>query len=739
LLLSLSFLAAMMCPVRKHRLNNRCAAVLISALALHVVATSAGAAGQRDIATKESFYATVHADQPVNRINPTQALGAGIDGHEKGECARMFTDKNIAEMLSAGLGPLSYRLRTELAGEVWHWNPRGTWSDPVHQCGYWTSDDSLGEPINISYGYRLPRRGNTIDQANDDGYSQIADGDRDSFWKSNPYLDSHFTGEYEDAHPQWVVIDLGASKRVNAIRIRWGAPYASRCRVEYWPGDDPMHLHSDDDDDWQPFASGNADNAHGGDQLIRLAERPRSVRFVRVVMTRSSQTSLQTSNDIRDRLGFAIREIELGMIDKHNRFHDYVRHAPDRHRQTVIYVSSTDPWHRAEDIDFSVEQPGLDFILRSALTNGLPMLVPVGVFYDTPENAAAEINYLLRRNYDLEEIELGEEPDGQWVLPEDYAALYTGVARRLAALNPRLKLGGPSLQNFEDQLLTWADASGNRSWMNRFLKYVRGAGARFDFFSFEFYPFDNICADAARQLLETPSRLGSMLASLHADGVPSDIPWLMTEYGYSVFAGRHEVDIEGALFNADIVGAFLTLGGLQAYQYGYEPNYLQDELKCSWGNLMMLQLNPKNDQLNLLSTYYAAQLITKEWMQPTNETHEIFPVTLKRKKPASSSVVSVYAVRRPDKEWALLAINKHPKRVARIAVQFDSADPPRQASFAGDVDVIQFSRDQYLWHDDGPNGHPIRSHPPARFTQKASSFYNLPPYSLTVLRGKLPD
>jgi hypothetical protein len=727
----------MMSPVRKHRLNNRCAAVLISAVALRVIATSAAAAGERDVATKESFYATVHSDQPVNRINPVQALGAGIDGHEKGECARMFTDKNIAEMLSAGLRPLTYRLRTELAGEVWHWNPQGTWSDSAHKCGYWTSDDSLGEPINLSYGYRLPRRGNTIDQANDDGYSRIADGDRDSFWKSNPYLDSHFTGESEDAHSQWVVVDLGASKPVNAIRIRWGAPYASRCRVEYWPGDDPMHLHSDDEDDWQPFASGNADNAHGGDQLIRLAERPRSIRFVRVVMTRSSQTSLQSSNDIRDRLGFAIREIELGTIDKHNRFHDHVRHAPDRHRQTVIYVSSTDQWHRTEDIDLSIEQPGLDFILRSALTNGLPMLVPVGVLYDTPENAAAEINYLLRRNYDLEGIELGEEPDGQWVLPEDYAALYTGVARRLDALNPRLKLGGPSLQNFEEQLLTWADASGNRSWMNRFLKYVRDAGARFGFFSFEFYPFDNICADAAPQLLEIPSRLRSMLASLRADGVPSDIPWLMAEYGYSVFAGRHEVDIEGALFNADTVGTFLTLGGSQAYQYGYEPNYLQDELKCSWGNLMMLQLNPKNDQLNLLSTYYAAQLITKEWMQPTNETHEIFPVTLKQKKPTSSSAVSVYAVRRPDKEWSLLAINKHPKRDARVTVQFNS-DPRRQVSFAGDIDVIQFSRDQYLWRDDGPNGHPIRSRPPARFTQKASSFYTLPPYSLTVLRGKLP-
>jgi hypothetical protein len=651
----------------------------------------------------------------------------------------MFTEKNIAEMRSAGFGPLTYRLRTELADEVWHWNPRGTWSDPVHQCGYWISDDSLAEPINLSYGYRLPRRGNTIDQANDDGYSRITDSNQDSFWKSNPYLDSHFTGESNNAHPQWVVIDLGAPKPVNSVRIHWGAPYALQYRVEYWSGNDPMHLHADRKDGWRLFQNGAANHGSGGDEWIRLCAKALPVRFVRVLMSSSSQTSAQFSGDIRDRLGFAIREIELGSIDAQGLFHDHVRHAPDRYEQTITYSSSTDPWHRAEDIDYKVEQPGLDFILRSMLTNGLPVLVPVGVLYDTPENATAEIHYLLRRNYDLEGIELGEEPDGQWASPEDYAALYIGLARRLAALNPKLKLGGPSLQNFDGQLLTWPDAAGNRSWMNRFLTYIHAAGCSFDFFSFEFYPFDNICADAAPQLLKTPRRLDEMMTSLRTDGVPTTIPWLMTEYGYSVFAGRHEIDIEGALFQADTVGTFLTLGGSKPYLYGYEPNYLQDELKCSWGNLMMLQLNPDKDQLNRLSSYYAAQLITKEWMQPTNEMHDAFPINIKPSRIVLSSVVSVYAVHRPDNEWSLLAINKDPKRTARLNVEFNFAAEQRRTSFAGDVEVILFSRDQYLWHDDGPNGYPIRSLPPARHTQKASSFYELPPYSLTVLRGKLQD
>src|SRR4029077_17597113 len=233
----------------------------------------------------------------------------------------------------------------------------------------------------------------------------------------------------------------------------------------------------------------------------------------------------------------------------------------------------------------------------------------------------------------------------------------------------------------------------------------------------------------------------------------ADIPWLMTEYGYSVFAGRPEVDIEGALFNADTVGAFLSLGGAKPYLYGYEPNYLQNELKCCWGNLMMLQLSPKSDQRNRLSAYYAAQLLTKEWMQPVSKQHEMFSVTIKETEngvhglPAVASAeagatrptVTAYAVRRPDKQWALLAINKDPKRAAQLKVEFNLPGAKQPPSFVGQVEIIQFSRQQYAWRADGPKGHPIRSLPPAQFTREASASYDLPPYSLTILRGKVEN
>ncbi len=712
--------------------------IAIGFFQLFATAMLIGSGEPKDLQSSFVVSAVVAAEHPVNRCLPAETLGAGVDGHERGECAQMLSNKSIAEMLSAGLGPLTYRLRTELAGEVWHWNPHGSWSDGAHHCGYWTSDDVAASPIEVSYGYRLPRRGNTIDQANDDNYSRIDDGDKNSFWKSNPYLDSSFTGESEQAHPQWVVIDLGAAKPVDSVRIHWGAPYARQYEIEYWTGNDPMHLHIDRPDEWRAFSQGTISHGVGGDECVRLGDRPISVQFVRIVMNGSSRTAIGTSQDVRDRLGFAIREIDVGTVDGEGHFHDEVRHASDRHKQSVVYVSSTDPWHRATDMDERIEQPGLDFVLKSKLTNRMPVLVPVGVLYDTPDNAAAEIKYLLRRGYALEGVELGEEPDGQWVSPEDYAALYAEVAHRLRPLDARLKLGGPSLQNFQSHLLTWRDASGNRSWMNRFLAYIHAQGCPFQFFSFEYYPFDDVCADAAAQLLQVPTRLAEMMSDLHEDGVPSQIPWFMTEYGYSVFAGRPEVDMEGALFNADAVGSFLTLGGSRAYLYGYEPNYLLDELKCSWGNLMMLQLNGKSDRPNRLASYYGAQLVAEEWMQPARELHEIYRVDVEGSDAALPQAVSVYALRRPDSHWAILAINKDPVRSAQLHLRFKLSGAQPSVSLAGKVDAFQFCRRQYVWCDDGENGHPIRSEPPAHSLRPASASYELPPYSLTVLRGKLP-
>jgi hypothetical protein len=128
-------------------------------------------------------------------------------------------------------------------------------------------------------------------------------------------------------------------------------------------------------------------------------------------------------------------------------------------------------------------------------------------------------------------------------------------------------------------------------------------------------------------------------------------------------------------------------------------------------------------------------------MQPTNEAHEIFSVDIKQTKNGAhgSPTVTAYAVKRPDKQWALFAINKDPKRAVELNVQFKISGAQQLVNFVGKVETIQFSRAQYAWQANGPNGHPARSLPPAHFTREASSSYELPPYSLSVLRGRLSD
>ena len=681
---------------------------------------------------------------PVNRFAPSHAFGAAIDGHEKGEVDQMLSPKNVKEMLTAGLRPLSYRLRTELAVEAWHWNPKGTWSEPGRRQGYWTSsgNDTTRESISLSYGYRLPRRGSTTDQANDDGYSRLDDGDLNTFWKSNPYLDQHFTKEENSKLPQWVLIDLGTEKAINAIQLNWAEPFARVYEVEYG------HFAGVDDISqslpsvWQTFPLGKVAAGNGGRITLRLSREPVRTRFVRLLMKESSGTSIRRSVDVRDHLGYAIREIGLGTLNAKGRFHDEMRHAPRNVDQTPIYVSSTDPWHRAVDKDELIEQAGFDRVFQSGLTNGLPMLIPVPVLYDTPENAAAEVGYLKVRGYPVERVELGEEPDGQFVSPEDYAALYIQFAKAIHAVDSKLKLGGPSFQDIEPGEKIGLTQTGKPGWLNRFLAYLKERGRldEYTFFSFEWYPFDDVCQPTAPQLTQATQLLKDSLAQMQDAGLTRTIPWIITEYGYSAFGGRAEMDIEGALLNADSVGTFLMLGGEQTFLYGYEPNDIIQEVDCSSGNNMLFLLGADGNISYRMPTYYGARLLTQEWAQPGDGLHELYLATVDEPAMQAKTLVTAYAVLRPDRLWAVMLLNKDPSNAHAIRVRFHNDASGSESEFEGSIDLYQYSRKQYELSADKQKPYPIKDRPPKHRTLQGSAalVVQLPAYSITIIRGRGP-
>src|SRR5262249_52169340 len=169
------------------------------------------------------------------------------------------------------------------------------------------------------------------------------------------------------------------------------------------------------------------------------------------------------------------------------------------------------------------------------------------------------------RGYPIERVELGEEPDGQFVAPEDYGALYLQFATAINKVDAKLKLGGPSFQEIlpDDR----AERLGNSAFLNRFLAYLQSRGREEDysFFSFEWYPFDDVCDPVAPQLAKAGWMLRASLKEMMNRGLSRSIPWIISEYGYSAFASRAEIGMEGALLNAEIVGEFLALGGDQAF------------------------------------------------------------------------------------------------------------------------------------------------------------------------------
>src|SRR5437660_8720808 len=101
--------------------------ILVLALIVQLFQPAYGARKRNALRRTGTVTVSVTPNHPANIFSPQRALGAGIDGHEKGENAIMHTPEKVAAMLSAGFRPLTYRLRTELGIDAWHWNPRVTW------------------------------------------------------------------------------------------------------------------------------------------------------------------------------------------------------------------------------------------------------------------------------------------------------------------------------------------------------------------------------------------------------------------------------------------------------------------------------------------------------------------------------------------------------------------------------------------------------------------------------------
>jgi hypothetical protein len=680
-------------------------------------------------------------------FSPRRAFGMTVDRIPIGTTDVFFRPDQIKRILEAGWGPASYRQNTELFVQAWHWNPKGTWSDPAGK-GYFVGDaNPTSEMVRHSYGYQLPHRGVTRNSGSEfDGYSRLDDGDLNTYWKSNPYLTKPFTGEEDSAHPQWVVVRLGEQQIVTAIRIAWGAPYARKYRVQYWLGngdamDDPLQ------GEWRDYEQGIITEGRGGVVTLALSSKPLATRFVRILMTESSNTcDSHGSMDRRNCLGYAIRELYLG-TEENGRFHDIVKHAPGQD-QTFTFCSSVDPWHEPSDLYVKADrmeagdQVGLDLFYTSGITSGLPAMIPIAMLYGTPEDAAAQISYLKKRGYPISYIEMGEEADGQYMGPEDYAALYLQFATALHKVDPNLKLGGPVFQGVSEDIKFWPNDSGKNSWFGRFLDYLRGHGRLADlaFMSYEHYPYyDGTCQAPWSNLFKEPEILTHTLEVWREDGLPSNVPMIDSETNAP--GADAAVNVFGALWVGETFPAFLTAGGEASYYHHALP-YSTPHPDCwnSWGTYHMFTTNHDWTIRGKTSQFFAADMLTHEWCEPKDADHKLFRANSDIEDSAGHKLVTAYAALRPDGQWALMIINKDYDHPHTVNIIFRDADNARISGFVGPVDRITFGKEQYLWHPALRDGYADPAGPEARSTlTPGTQEFVLPAASMTVLRGHVGE
>jgi hypothetical protein len=234
-----------------------------------------------------------------------------------------------------------------------------------------------------------------------------------------------------------------------------------------------------------------------------------------------------------------------------------------------------------------------------------------------------------------------------------------------------------------------------------------------------------VCTDTETQLATTVPRLARSLERFHREGLPAETPILITEYGYSAFAGAPEVTRAGAILNTETVAAFLTLGGSQAFFYGTEPSSLDRNAGCeSWGDNTLFV---SDDQRNIgapTATYRAARLLTTMWADSAGGAHTLYRARVATSgAPDSTLPIAAYPVRRPDGAMAWLLINRDSTRT------WSASLPAR-----GTLDVWQLSAAEYQWHPNGPNGYAKPNVPPREFRVTDPGNVVLPPYSITVVR-----
>ena len=212
--------------------------------------------------------------------------------------------------------------------------------------------------------------------------------------------------------------------------------------------------------------------------------------------------------------------------------------------------------------------------------------------------------------------------------------------------------------------------------------------------------------------------------------------------------------VKSALWLADYIGSMMSAGACGTYYF----HYIATLGGRGGGGFLPMD---ENDRVRYYPPQYlATQVITKEWVQPTDAIHKLYKVSSDVRDDEGNLLVTAYALERPDGQWSVMLVNKDPDNSHSVKLSF-AQDPGRSRSFSGPVDRIVFGAAEYQWRPDpappepepsagrsgGRGRTPLRGHPdpdgpPSKSVVTSAgpaTLYELPKASIVVLRGRLSE
>jgi len=276
----------------------------------------------------------------------------------------------------------------------------------------------------------------------------------------------------------------------------------------------------------------------------------------------------------------------------------------------------------------------------------------------------------------------------------------------------------------DKDITLWADDQGRTSWMRRFVDYLRSHGHLRDlsFMSFEHYPFlvnGFSPPDDWDTLYAEPGIMKHVLQMWRDDGVPADVPLIISESGITAGGGqRGYMGVTGnAIWECDAFGTFFAGGGKAFYRPAINDGAGGRRRGATGGRIGGGTFGTAE-----YTPFTSAHMINFEWLEHGAGENQIFPASADLLDAAGRHVISVYAAHRPDGQWAVMMINHDLNAAHEIHLVMN--DGGVQRTFAGEVSLVQYC------NTPGEN---------KNVTQAASAdgTYTLPIGSITVIRGRL--